>query len=68
VDYVMNATDEDWTCMGEGKFGCGAMGAMMTGKLEFEGPKVEAMSVVGPFDSFLQLTGKVAGDKSSCPK
>ena len=31
----MYCTDEDWTCIGEGKFGCGAMGAMMTGKLKF---------------------------------
>ena len=45
VDYLMYATDEDWTCMGEGKFGCGAMGAMMTGKLKFKGPKGEAMGV-----------------------
>ncbi|MGA7980840.1 MAG: SCP2 sterol-binding domain-containing protein [Chromatiaceae bacterium] len=67
VDYVMHATDEDWICMGEGKFGCGAMGAMMTGKLKFEGPKGEAMTVMGPFDSFLVLTGKVPGDKASCP-
>lgn len=35
VDYLMYATAEDWTCMGEGKFGCGAMGAMITGKLNF---------------------------------
>lgn len=67
VDYLMYATDEDWACMGEGKFGCGAMGAMMTGKLNFKGPKGEAMGVMGPFDGFLLLTGKVAGDKSSCP-
>jgi putative sterol carrier protein len=43
------------------------MGAMMTGKLKFEGPKMEAMGVMGPFDSFLILTGKVPGDKASCP-
>ena len=67
VDYVMYASDEDWTCMGEGKFGCGAMGAMMTGKLKFQGPKGEAMGVMGPFDSFLTMTGKVPGDKSACP-
>ena len=67
VDYLMYATDEDWTCMGEGRFGCGAMGAMMTGKLNFKGPKGEAMGVMGPFDGFLLLTGKVAGDKSACP-
>jgi putative sterol carrier protein len=57
----MNATDEDWACRGKGRFGCGAMGAMMTGKLKFSGPKGEAMSVVGLFDSFLQLIGKVPG-------
>jgi putative sterol carrier protein len=67
VDYLMHATDEDWTCMGEGSFGCGAMGAMTTGKLKFKGPKMEAMGVMGPFDSFLTMTGKVAGDKASCP-
>jgi putative sterol carrier protein len=67
VDYLMYGTDEDWTCMGEGKFGCGAMGAMMTGKLKFQGPKGEAMGVMGPFDSFLTMTGKVPGDKAACP-
>ena len=67
VDYLMYATDEDWTCMGKGSFGCGAMGAMATGKLKFKGPKMEAMGVMGPFDGFLVTTGKVAGDKSACP-
>jgi putative sterol carrier protein len=67
VDYLMHADDEDWTCMGEGKWGCGAMGAMMTGKLKFEGPKGEAMGVIGPFDSFLVMTGQVPGDKEACP-
>ena len=64
----MSATDEDWTCIGEGKLGCGAIGPMTTGRPGFNGPKVEAMGVMGPFDSFLQLTGKVAGDKSNCPE
>lgn len=69
VDYVMHASDKDWTCIGKGSFGCGAMGAMGTGKLKFDGPKMEAMSVMGPFESFLQLTGKVSGTKSkNCPK
>jgi len=67
VDYLMYATDEDWACMGEGKFGCGAMGAMTTGKLKLSGPKGEAMSVMGPFNGFLTLTGQVPGDKSSRP-
>ncbi len=68
VDYLMYASDEDWACMGQGSFGCGAMGAMMTGKLKFQGPKAEAMGVIGPFDSFLLLAGKVPGDTSSCPQ
>lgn len=69
VDYVMNATDRNWTCMGRGSFGCGAMGAMMSGKLKFSGPKVEAMKVMGPFASFLRLAGAVPGKKgATCPK
>ena len=67
VDYVMYGTDEDWVCMGEGNWGCGPMGAMMSGKLKFEGPKMEAMSVMGPFESFLLLTGQVDSDRSACP-
>lgn len=66
VDYLMNAKDVDWTCMGEGKFGCGAMGAMMSGKLNFKGPKMEAMKVMTPFENFLRLTGKVPGTKTEC--
>jgi putative sterol carrier protein len=65
VDYLMHATDENWTCMGKGE--CKAMGAMMTGKLKFSGPKMEAMGVMGPFNEFLALTGTVGGDMGSCP-
>jgi putative sterol carrier protein len=65
ADYLMHATDEDWTCMGTGK--CKAMGSMMSGKLKFQGPKMEAMGVMGPFNAFLALTGTVGGDKGSCP-
>jgi len=69
VDYLMHANDDDWTCMGKGSFGCGAMGAMMSGKLKFKGPKGEAMSVMSPFGAFLELTGAVAGTKGKiCPK
>jgi len=69
VDYLMNATDENWKCMGKASFGCGAMGAMMSGKLKFKGPKVEAMGVMGPFGSFLKLVGSVGkiGSKT-CPR
>ncbi len=66
LDYLMNATDDDWDCMGKGAFGCGAMGAMMSGKLNFKGPKMEAMKVMSPFESFLHLTGKVPGTKTAC--
>jgi putative sterol carrier protein len=69
VDYIMHADDDDWTCMGEGSFWCAAMGAMTTGKLKFSGPQFEAMGVMGPFNAFLQLTGKVSGNKGkTCPK
>ncbi len=64
VDYVMHATDANWTCMGSGK--CGVMGSMMTGKLKFKGPKMEAMKVMKPFAEFLKLTGKVPGAKTAC--
>ncbi len=66
-DYYMYATDEDWQCMGDGDWGCGPMGAMMSGSLKFEGPKMEAMSVMGPFSNFLLLTGKVDANRSTCP-
>ncbi len=67
VDYLMYANDEDWVCMGKGDWGCGAAGAMMTGKLNFAGPKMEAMSVMGPFNGFLQLTGQIDSDRGNCP-
>lgn len=68
VDYLMHASDKNWACMGRGSFGCGAMGAMMSGKLKFKGPKGEAMRVMDPFAAFLKIAGKVPGDKASCPK
>ena len=68
VDYVMHATDKNWACMGRGSFGCGAMGAMMSGKLKFKVPKVEAMKVMSPFGAFLKVAGSLPGDKASCPK
>ena len=67
VDYLMHATDSDWSCMGKGSWGCGAMGAMMSGKLQFQGPKMEAANVMGPFGDFLLLTGKVGGNMNTCP-
>lgn len=64
VDYVMHATDKNWTCMGTGS--CGVMGSMMRGKLKFQGPKMEAMKVMVPFAAFLKLTGSVPGAKAVC--
>lgn len=66
MDYLMHAKDKHWTCIGKAKFGCGAMGAMSTGKLRFKGPKMEAMGVMGPFGSFLKLTGDIPGEKTAC--
>ena len=41
----------------------------MFGRLKFQGPKVEAMTVMGPFEAFLKLTGEVPGtDTQACPK
>ncbi len=67
VDYYLYASDEDWHCMGKAGWGCGPMGAMMTGKLMFEGPKTEAMSVMDSFELFLKLTGQVKATEA-CPK
>jgi len=63
-DYTMHATTERWHEMGAGEYG--PMKAMMFGRLKFVGPKMEAMSVMGPFEAFLRLPGKIAGDKA-CP-
>ncbi|CAG0878818.1 unnamed protein product [Cyprideis torosa] len=52
-DYQMHASDEHWTCIGAGKFGCGAMGAMMSGKLKFTGPKMEAMGTLGEYNTIM---------------
>ena len=65
-DYLMHATDDHWSCIGEANFGCGAMGAMMSGKLKFTGPKMEAMGVMKPFGAFLKLTGELGGEKTAC--
>lgn len=68
VDYLMHATLADWICMGKNDFGCGPMMAMMNGTLQFSGPKMEAMGVMTPFESFMILAGSTPADKSSCPK
>ena len=45
----------------------GPMKAMMFGRLEFAGPKMEAMGNMGPFENFLLLVGKVPGSTQACP-
>ena len=65
ADYLMWADSTRWREMGGGDYG--PMRAMMLGRLSFEGPRLEAMGNMGPFENFLLLTGKVPGDWSSCP-
>lgn len=66
ADYVMHADTSRWVEMGKGEYG--PMRAMMFGRLQFEGPKGEAMKNMGPFGSFLLLVGKVPGDVQGCPE
>lgn len=63
-DYKMWATTQRWREMGAGEYG--PMRAMMFNRLRFEGPKAEAMSVMGPFEQFLLLPGRVPGS-DACP-
>lgn len=65
ADYLMWADTPRWREMGAGEYG--PMRAMMFGHLNFAGPKMEAMSNMGPFGGFLLLVGKVPGDWSACP-
>ena len=65
VDYVMHAATPRWGEMGRGEYG--PMRAMMFGRLEFKGPMFEAMSVMGPFENFLLLVGKVPAETKACP-
>ncbi len=65
ADYVMSADTARWLEMGRGDYG--PMRAMMFGRLEFVGPKMEAMGNMGPFENFLLLVGKVPGDTKACP-
>jgi putative sterol carrier protein len=65
VDFLMHASTKDWEAMGQGD--PGPMWAMMSGKLEFQGPKLVAMRAIKPFESFLLNVGKVAADAATCP-
>lgn len=64
VDYEMHAETSRWNEMGAGEYG--PMKAMMFGRLKFSGPKAEAMTVMGPFEAFLLMPGKVKGE-AACP-
>jgi len=64
MDYLMHAETKRWKEMGAGEYG--PMRAMMFGRLKFEGPKGEAMKVMGPFEQFLLIPGKVPGE-DQCP-
>jgi len=64
MDYTMHAETKRWREMGAGEYG--PMRAMMFGRLKFDGPKGEAMKVMGPFEQFLLIPGKVPGD-DACP-
>jgi putative sterol carrier protein len=65
ADYQMWAQTPRWREMGAGEYG--PMRAMMFGRLQFDGPKLEAMSNMVPFERFLLLVGKVPGDWGACP-
>lgn len=65
ADYLMWADTPRWREMGAGDYG--PMKAMMFGRLNFEGPRMEAMGNMGPFQNFLLLVGKVAGEWGACP-
>jgi putative sterol carrier protein len=64
-DYVMKAETTRWIEMGKGEYG--PMAAMMFGRLGFDGPMLEAMGNMGPFENFLLLVGKVPSETGSCP-
>ena len=66
ADYLMHADTPRWVEMGKGAYG--PFKAMLFGRLKFEGPKMEAMANMGPFESFLLLVGKVPSDTGACPK
>jgi putative sterol carrier protein len=65
VDYVMWAETARWVEMGKGEYG--PMRAIFFQRLGFNGPMMEAMGNMGPFESFMLLVGKVPGDVAGCP-
>ncbi len=65
ADYLMYAETVRWQEMGRGDYG--PMRAMLFGRLQFEGPKMEAMSNMVPFEAFLRLVGTVPS-AAACPQ
>jgi putative sterol carrier protein len=65
ADYVMKAETVRWVEMGKGEYG--PMTAMFMQRLGFDGPMMEAMGNMGPFENFLLLVGKVPSNTESCP-
>ena len=65
VDYMMWAETSRWVEMGKGEYG--PMKAIFFQRLGFDGPMMEAMGNMAPFESFLRLVGKVPGDVAGCP-
>jgi putative sterol carrier protein len=66
-DFTMFADTKHWVELGKEEYG--PMKAMMTGKLGFTGPMMEAMKNMDPFKSFMTgVIGKIASDTSSCPQ
>jgi putative sterol carrier protein len=65
ADDVMSVDTARWVEMGRGDYG--PMRATMFGRLEFVGPRMEAMGNMGPFENFLLLIGKVPGGTQCCP-
>ncbi len=64
ADYVMKAETVRWVEMGRGEYG--PMAGMMFGRLGFDGPMMEAMGNMGPFENFLLLVGKVPAETPAC--
>ncbi len=65
VDFLMHASTGNWRAMGAGD--PGPMWAMVSGKLEFRGPRLVAMRAIGPFASFLRMLDKVPYSVAGCP-
>lgn len=64
-DYVMYAPTLTWNEMGAGKYG--PKSGMVFRGFRFDGSMSEAMGVMGAFEAFVLIPGKVPGE-AECPK